>query len=155
MRRGALADLPAYRKGLSIDWGKVRVDYGEWDAHTQLSVAGPDRVVASLSGGNIQRVMLVRALGFKASLVVAAYPSRGLDIASTRRTQELLLTQCEQGAGVLLISEDLDELLELSDRLIVLHSGEVAGEVDPRTADRYEIGQLMLNGHLGSGTEAA
>jgi len=151
----ALADLPAYRKGLSIDWGKVRVDYGEWDAHTQLSVAGPDRVVASLSGGNIQRVMLVRALGFKASLVVAAYPSRGLDIASTRRTQELLLTQCEQGAGVLLISEDLDELLELSDRLIVLHSGEIAGEVDPRTADRYEIGQLMLNGHLGSGTEAA
>jgi general nucleoside transport system ATP-binding protein len=151
----ALADLPAYRKGLSIDWGKVRADYDERDAHTQLSVAQPHRVVASLSGGNIQRVMLVRALGAEAELVVAAYPARGLDIASTRRTQELLLAQCDRGAGVLLISEDLDELLELSDRLIVLHHGEVAGEVDPRSADRYEIGQLMLNGPIGSDTETA
>jgi simple sugar transport system ATP-binding protein len=151
----ALADLPAYRKGLSIDWGKVRADYDERDTHTQLSVARPERVVALLSGGNIQRVMLVRALGAEADLVVAAYPARGLDIASTRRTQELLLHQCDQGAGVLLISEDLDELLELSDRLIVLHHGEIAGEVDPRTADRYEIGQLMLNGHVDPTSETA
>jgi simple sugar transport system ATP-binding protein len=103
-------------------------------------------VVTTLSGGNIQRVMLVRALGAPATLVVAAYPCRGLDIASTRRTQELLLEQRAQGAGVLLISEDLDELLELSDRLAVLHGGRIAGILDPATADRYEIGRLMLEG---------
>ena len=66
--------------------------------------------------------MLVRALGDPAPLVVAAYPSRGLDIATTRRTQELLLEQRAAGAGVLLISEDLDELFELSDRIVVLHA---------------------------------
>jgi simple sugar transport system ATP-binding protein len=113
-------------------------------------------VVATLSGGNVQRVILVRALGRAANLVVAAYPSRGLDIASTRRTQELLLEQRAAGAGVLLISEDLDELLELSDRVVVLHHGRVAGEVDPRHADRYEIGRLMLTGRRdGDGESTA
>ncbi len=143
----ALTDLGRYRKGVGIDWRRVRDRLGELDEHTGLQVAAPGRVVATLSGGNIQRVMLVRALGAPASLVVAAYPSRGLDIASTRRTQEILLQQRAEGAGVLLISEDLDELLELSDRLAVLHCGQVAGIVDPATADRYEIGRLMLEGH--------
>jgi simple sugar transport system ATP-binding protein len=84
---------------------------------------------------------------------VAAYPSRGLDIASTRRTQELLLEQRAAGAGVLLISEDLDELFELSDRIAVVHHGAVVGVVDPRTADRYQVGQLMLAGHTDDDRE--
>jgi simple sugar transport system ATP-binding protein len=143
----ALDDLTSFRKGLGIDWKKAATHLTELDAHTGLRVAAKDRVVSTLSGGNIQRVMLVRALGSPAQLVVAAYPSRGLDIASTRRTQELLLEQRAAGAGVLLISEDLDELFELSDRIAVVHQGAVVGVVDPRTADRYEVGQLMLAGH--------
>ncbi len=142
----ALGNLPAYTKGLRIDWAAVRDDLVELDRHTSLKVAAPDRIVSTLSGGNIQRVMLVRALGSPASLVVAAYPSRGLDVATTRRTQELLLEQCEAGAGVLLVSEDLDELFELSDRLVVMHHGAIAGIVDPREVDRYEVGRLMLGG---------
>lgn len=142
----ALADLPRFRKGLGIDWKKVRTHVAELDAKTGLNVAAADRVVSTLSGGNIQRVMLVRALGEENQLVVAAYPSRGLDIATTRRTQQLLLEQCAAGAGVLLISEDLDELLELSDRIAVLHHGEVAGVVTPGNTDVYEIGSLMLSG---------
>ena len=63
--------------------------------------------------------------------MVAAYPSRGLDVATTRRTQELLLERRAAGAGVLMISEDVDELLELSDRILVLHAGHVAGIVAP------------------------
>ena len=102
--------------------------------------------LATLSGGNIQRVMLVRALAGDAKLVVAAYPSRGLDIATTRRTQELLLEQRAGGAGVLLISEDLDELFDMSDRIAVLHGGHVVGVVDPRTPTATTIGRLML-GH--------
>ena len=77
-------------------------------------------------------------------LLVAAYPARGLDIATTRRTQELLLEQRAAGAGVLMVSEDLDELLEMSDRIVVLHDGEVAGVVIPSQVDRYQIGRLML-----------
>lgn len=141
-----LTDLPAYRKGLGIDWKRLRDDVAELTVNTDLDMAKPDRVVASLSGGNIQRVMLVRALGAQHALVVAAYPCRGLDVATTRRTQELLLEQRNGGAGVLLISENLDELLELSDRIVVLHHGHVAGIVRPEATDIYEIGSLMLSG---------
>ncbi|MGH9280898.1 MAG: ABC transporter ATP-binding protein [Acidimicrobiales bacterium] len=142
----ALADVKGFRRGLGIDWRKVRRRLGELDQAADLRMAAADRQVASLSGGNIQRVMLTRALGGAHKLVVAAYPSRGLDVATTRRTQELLLEQNEQGAGVLMISEDLDELLEVSDRILVLHAGRVAGIVTPAHADRYAIGELMLGG---------
>jgi general nucleoside transport system ATP-binding protein len=142
----ALAGLESYKKGAGIDWRKVRLSLADLDRHCELGVAASERVVATLSGGNIQRVMLVRALGAPTALVVAAYPCRGLDVATTRRTQELLLEQRAGGAGVLLISEDLDELLELSDRLIVMHGGRIAGVVVPKRSDRYEIGRLMLEG---------
>jgi simple sugar transport system ATP-binding protein len=142
----ALADLSAFRKGVGVDWRQVRNRLEGLDKSTNLRVAAGGRVVTTLSGGNIQRLMLVRALGAPVNLIVAAYPCRGLDIASTRRTQELLLQQRADGAGVLLISEDLDELMELSDRLLVLHGGRMAGVVDPRDVDRYAIGRLMLEG---------
>jgi len=140
----ALDDLAAVRKGLGIDWGAVRRRYDERNEACALRAVDGARRLESLSGGNIQRVMLVRALGAAAPLVVAAYPSRGLDIATTRRTQELLLERRAEGSGVLLISEDLDELFELSDRIAVMHAGAVAGVVDPRISDRYEVGRLML-----------
>ena len=142
----ALGDLASYRKGIGIDWPKVSAVLDERDGRTALQLASHHREVATLSGGNIQRVMLVRALGEQAALVVAAYPVRGLDVAATRRTHELLLGQRAGGAAVLLISEDLDELLALSDRIAVLHAGRVAGIVEPATTDRYEIGRLMLEG---------
>lgn len=140
----ALEDLAGFRKGVGIDWGAVGRRLEELDDRTGLALAGADRLVADLSGGNIQRVMLARALGAERRLVVAAYPSRGLDIAKTRRTQELLLEHRAAGAGVLLISEDLDELLELSDRVVVLNAGALVADLDPRTTDRFEIGALMI-----------
>ncbi len=101
--------------------------------------------MASLSGGNIQRVILGRAFTADGcQVLVAAYPSRGLDIATTRRTQELLLARRAAGIGVIVISEDLDELMELSDRIAVMHAGRVTGIVEPATTDAYEIGRLML-----------
>ncbi len=143
-----LADLGSVRKGVGIDWDRARDQLAQLDERTQLRIAASHREVASLSGGNVQRVILTRTLGdVDARLVLAAYPSRGLDIATTRRTQELLLERRASGAAVLLISEDLDELLELSDRIAVLHAGELAGIVRPGEVDRYEIGRLMLGGN--------
>jgi simple sugar transport system ATP-binding protein len=139
--------LPKVRKGLGIDWSKVRTRYRDRNEASELRGADGNRVLASLSGGNIQRVMLIRTIAGDAALVVAAYPCRGLDIATTRRTQELLLERRAAGAGVLLISEDLDELFELSDRIAVMHGGRLEGIVDPRTADRYEVGRMMLGAH--------
>lgn len=145
--------LRQVRKGLGLDWAKVRDRYSERNESSQLRGADGERPLASLSGGNIQRVMLVRAIAGDAKLVIAAYPSRGLDIATTRRTQELLLERRASGAGVLLISEDLDELFEMSDRIAVMHGGKVVGIVDPRMTDRYTVGRMML-GADGHGNES-
>jgi simple sugar transport system ATP-binding protein len=134
------------RRGLGIDWRDARARLAVLDAAGRLEIAGPDRVVGQLSGGNIQRVMLARALGHPSRLVVAAYPSRGLDVAMTRATQSLLLEARDAGAGVLMVSEDLDELLEMSDRIAVMHDGHVVGLVAARGADRAEIGRMMTGG---------
>jgi general nucleoside transport system ATP-binding protein len=142
----ALGDLDGARRGLGIDWRRVRAETAEWDRRAQLRMAPAHRQLAELSGGNIQRVILTRALGGGATVIVAAYPSRGLDVATTRRTQELLLERRAAGAAVLVVSEDLDELLAISDRIAVLHNGEVAGVVRPAETDRYAIGRLMLGG---------
>jgi general nucleoside transport system ATP-binding protein len=150
----ALDDLGSFRKGLGIDWPAVRERLDDLATTTGLDLAPGQRTVAELSGGNIQRVMLARALGEERSLVVAAYPSRGLDIAKTRRTQQLLLEHRAAGAGVLLISEDLDELLELSDRIVVLNAGRIVGDLDPAATDRYEIGALMIHSETVGGPAA-
>jgi general nucleoside transport system ATP-binding protein len=144
--------LNAVRRRLGIDWGAVRHRYEQRNEASALQAADGERQLASLSGGNIQRVMLVRAIAGEATLVVAAYPSRGLDIATTRRTQELLLERRAGGAGVVLISEDLDELFEMSDRIVVMRAGRIVGTVDPRTADRYAVGRMMVgvNDQVGS-----
>ncbi|ETK33736.1 ABC transporter [Microbispora sp. ATCC PTA-5024] len=143
-----LPEVP--RRRFNVDWRRVAGIARGLDAAVGLEMAAGHRRVAELSGGNVQRVMLTRALGRDDTvLVVAAYPSRGLDVATTRRTQELLLARAAAGAGVLVVSEDLDELVSISDRIAVLHNGELAGVVEARGADRQEIGRLMLGGRAG------
>ena len=117
----ALGDLRRFRKGLGIDWtqGAATGSTSSTSAtELRMAAARPRRsrrCRAATSSGSCSPGRSAPS----ATLVVAAYPSRGLDIATTRRTQELLLEQRAAGAGVLLISEDLDELLELSDRIAV------------------------------------
>jgi ABC-type uncharacterized transport system ATPase subunit len=135
------------RSGLRLDWRAARRRLDGRDEPERLHLAPLDRSVATLSGGNIQRVVLTRMfLVDEPTLLVVAYPSRGLDIASVRATQQLLLERREAGAGILMVSEDLDELMLMADRIVVLHGGEVAGVVDPRTTDRQSIGRLMITG---------
>ena len=110
---------------------------------TGLNVADGKRKVDELSGGNIQRLVLMRELADPATLVIAAYPSRGLDVATTRRTQELLVERRNAGAGVLFISEDLDELLELADRVAVIYEGKIVGVMPVGEATLERLGLLM------------
>lgn len=138
-----LGGVQPRRRGLGIDWADARERVDALDAVGRLETADPSRVLSDLSGGNIQRVMLARALGRPSGLVVAAYPTRGLDVAMTRATQQLLLDARASGAGVLVISEDLDELLELSDRIAVMYAGAIAGIVVPGELERSQIGRMM------------
>lgn len=104
-----------------------------------------------LSGGNIQKLVLARELtrhpGGDVNLVVAVHPTYGLDIGATEATHRTLLEGRDRGAGVLLISEDLEELFRLCHRILVMFSGRVMGVVDAQTADREHIGLLMAGGH--------
>ncbi len=127
-----------------LDWPGARRTARRLDEAANLRMAGVERQVATLSGGNIQRVLLTQVLGSTARLYVLSYPNRGLDVASTRQVQQLILAKRESGAGILLISEDLDELMALSDRIAVLHGGHLAGVCDPKTTNRAELGHLML-----------
>jgi general nucleoside transport system ATP-binding protein len=143
----ALNGQPLPTHGPRIDWRAVRELATSNDIAKRLNLAPLDRDVSTLSGGNIQRVVLTRTfLVDEPTLVVVAYPSRGLDIASVRATQNLLLERRAAGAGILMVSEDLDELLLLADRILVLHDGHLAGIVDPARTDRQAIGRLMLQG---------
>jgi simple sugar transport system ATP-binding protein len=136
--------IPA--RGLGVDWAAVRARMKDADARLGLRIAPARRRLSELSGGNIQRVILTRELSLDSSLVVAAYPSRGLDVANARRTQEVLLERRAAGSGVLMVSEDLDELMALADRIVVLHDGHVSGEVVAADFDRQAIGRLMVGG---------
>jgi len=127
-----------------LDWPGARRTARRLDEAANLRMAGVERQVATLSGGNIQRVLLTQVLGSTARLYVLSYPNRGLDVASTRQVQQLILAKREAGAGILLISEDLDELMELSDRIAVLHGGHVAGIRAAGATDRFELGHLMV-----------
>jgi ABC-type uncharacterized transport system ATPase subunit len=142
----ALGHVKRHRRrtrGLGIDWRGLRETLLHVDRTANLRMAHADRQVASLSGGNIQRVVLSHALATEAPLYVLAYPTRGLDVASARRVHELVLQRREEGASVVLVSEDLDELVAVSDRIAVLHDGRVAGIREPHS-DRQELGRLML-----------
>ncbi len=118
---------------------EVRADF-------PLQMAESTLQVRNLSGGNIQRVMLAGELCRGASVFLAYYPTRGLDVLSAQSTRKLLLAQRDRGAATVLVSEDLDELLALSDRLIVMFRGSVVGEFTPSDASLQEIG-LLMTGH--------
>ena len=117
-----------------------------------LQVAEPGAQVRHLSGGNVQRVMLAGELGQGASVFLAYYPTRGLDVLSAESTRQLLQEQRDAGAATVLVSEDLDELMALSDRLIVMYRGRVAGEFTPAEASLQEIGLLMTGHAAPAGT---
>jgi simple sugar transport system ATP-binding protein len=112
----------------------------------RLPLAPPGRRLDQLSGGNIQRVLLTLALGESATVLVVSYPTRGLDVRTTEMTRSILLQAREEGTAVVLISEDLDELMSLSDRIAVLAHGRISGIVDGASADRRGLGQLMTGG---------
>ena len=88
------------------------------------------------------------------SLIIAAHPTYGLDVGATEQVREILLAQRDRGAGVLLISEDLEEVMTMSDRIMVIFSGEVMGIVDAEGAKIEEIG-LMMAGERKQGVESA
>jgi ABC-type uncharacterized transport system ATPase subunit len=99
-----------------------------------------------LSGGNIQRLILGRETWHRPPIIIASHPTEGLDAKAIRHTWELFLELRENGSAILLVSEDLDEIMSLSDRVGVLFEGEIVGLVNAKSADREQLGQWMAGG---------
>ena len=116
--------------------------------------ARPGDRVATLSGGNIQKVLLARVLSREPRVVVVSQPTRGLDVGASEYVREELLARRHDGAAILLMSEDLDELVGLSDRIVVLYEGRVVGRIDAAEADPEHLGMLMAGRGQDTADEA-
>jgi simple sugar transport system ATP-binding protein len=137
--------------GLGMDWGAVREDFLQ--SSTRLDFSLPLYAPArSLSGGNLQRMVIVREMAHDPRLMIASYLTRGLDVQSTIAARQALLEARRNGAGILLISEDLEELFMLSDRLIVLYGGRIVGMFRPEETDVFDVGHLMTGSEIQHAT---
>ncbi len=137
---------PFARGGWWLNRGAFRDDARTKIARYKIKTRTPDTPIASLSGGNVQRAVLARELGHDVEVLIAANPCFGLDFAAVAQIHAEIMAARNRGAAVLLVSEDLDELLELSDRLLVMFHGELVYEARASEADLTEIGRHMA-GH--------
>jgi simple sugar transport system ATP-binding protein len=128
--------------GLMIDWEDIKQDYSA--SMDRLGFTFPlYSPTRSLSGGNLQRMVIAREMAHQPDLIIASYLTGGLDVRSAIAAREALVQARTQGAGVLLFSDDLDELFSLSDRLIVLQGGSIRGQFTPAETSYQEIGYMM------------
>jgi simple sugar transport system ATP-binding protein len=133
-------------RGWSIDGTVARSRARALKDEYEIMVPTVETPVRQLSGGNLQRVILAREISARPRLMVAMQPTRGLDVGAIEGVHRLLLEQREAGAAILLVSEELDELISLSDRIYVIFEGEIMGEV--READTATLGLLMTGTRL-------
>jgi ABC-type uncharacterized transport system ATPase subunit len=115
--------------------------------HYSIATPGHDAPARLLSGGNLQKVVLAREFSGDPKLLVAASPTRGLDVGAIETVHNFLRDAADKGVAVLLISEDLDEILALADRIVVMYEGAIAAEVSRDAANVEEIGLAMAGGH--------
>jgi simple sugar transport system ATP-binding protein len=129
-------------RGYRLDWTRARSRAAELIETFSIRADGPDAAVRTLSGGNQQKVVLARALEHRPDILIAENPTRGLDIRATEFIHQQLRAAASAGVLVLIYSTDLDEVLELGRRVLVVHAGRVAEA--PRGADRRVVGEMML-----------
>lgn len=154
--RGLAGNLPVsdnlvmkvYRKppvasGLLVDYQKVNTFSVRLVDNFDIVTPSIKTMARSLSGGNQQKVILAREIDASNGALVAVSPTRGLDVGATEAVRRELLSQRDQGAAVLMISGDLDELLQITDRILVIYEGEIMGEVKTEEAEIDQIGLMM------------
>ena len=149
--------LRSYRKGKSAFLDRKNPKDLAEKIIKSLEVVTPNAStpVRRLSGGNVQKVLVGREIAANPKVLMVAYPVRGLDINSSYTIYNLLTKQKENGVAVVFVGEDLDVLIELCDRIMVINSGEITGIVDGRTAVKEEIGLLMTKNSDKEGADNA
>jgi simple sugar transport system ATP-binding protein len=133
---------PDYLQRGTLDYGKLRELTEEMITHYDVATPGPETTAKSLSGGNLQKVILARVLSRKPRLVIAHLPTQGLDVGATEFVRNQLIKAQKEKAGVLLISEDLDEVLSLSDRVAPIYEGQFMDIIPGNQAKRENVGAM-------------
>ncbi len=143
-------DSPAMRRpGWRIDREAMHRRAQELIATFNVKPPFPGVAIGTLSGGNVQRAVLARELAESVTVLIAANPVFGLDFAAVADIHSRIVAAREQGAAVLLVSEDLDELLELADRILVMANGAIVHATDAHSAARATLGRYMA-GHVSA-----
>lgn len=143
-----------WRKGWLLDWKAADVEANRMIERFDIRARGPADTVKRLSGGNIQKVVLAREFTNDAPFLLIDQPTRGVDIGAQEAIHDEIMRQREKGIAILLISVQLDELMKLADRILVMFNGRLMGSVDGKEADEDQIG-LMMAGVAQSQVEAA
>lgn len=137
---------PPYSRGMMLAANVFKEKGAEWIDRYDIRGVRPGLPIRLLSGGNLQKALLAREVELNPKVLIARSPTRGLDVGATEAVRNLVLAERAKGTAVLLISEDLDELLALSDRVLVLYEGQVAGKMPAEEATPERLGLLMA-GH--------
>ncbi len=132
-----------FSKAGALDWGRAREFAQKLIEEFSVVAPGPDALARSLSGGNQQKLVVARELSKGADVVIAHQPTRGLDVATTEYVHKLLLDVRNEGAGVLLVSSDLDEVLKLADTISVMYRGRIVITRPAGSISVEEIGKAM------------
>ena len=144
---------PPYSRGMALNQDAVRADaeaaIEKYDVRTPSAAA----VAETLSGGNQQKVIVAREFEGDLKLLVLDQPTRGLDVGSIEFIHRQAIARRDTGVAILLVSAELDEVLELSDRIAVMYRGRIVEVLDGRTADKEDVGLLMATGGRGSGIQ--
>ncbi len=134
---------PKYTRWIFLDFPRMLTFASELVQNFNVKTPSLDTPIKNLSGGNIQKLIMARELSRQPKVLIAAQPTRGVDIGATEYIHQRLFQQREEGTAILLISEDLDEIQVLSDRIAVLYEGRIMGIVDRNQATVEQIGLMM------------
>ena len=133
-----------FAKNNILNYKNIKKHAREMIRKYHVKTPSEDVRVRNLSGGNQQKVVIARELDPEPVLDLVAHPTRGLDLGAVDNVLDILMKERNRGAAVLFISAELQEVMAISDRIIVLFSGESMGDLDGETADQQVIGQMML-----------
>lgn len=144
---------PISKKGI-MHWKSADKLSSKMIEDYDIKANSQSEAVQSLSGGNMQKVVVARELSTSPKIVIACQPTRGVDIGASEYIRSMLMKLRDEGNAVLLISADLDEIMELSDRIMVMFEGKKTGELKREEADAFKLGELMF-GHMEQEVEQA
>ena len=140
----SLANLPSYCNKLKfVQTAREEREVDKMVERMNVKLSTPAQPIGSLSGGNQQKAIVAREIDKNPELLVAVQPTRGLDVGAIEYIHKQLVAQRDAGKAVLLVSLELDEVMDVPDRILVMYEGEIVGELDPKATTQEELGLYM------------